>query len=202
MRVGWRQFACVLSLLMVGCRREATPSAQRQSEGALDAGTPGRTSDLTPATPDSGIGTPVSAATWRSAAGFAREFYDWYAKIGERDGEATRDRPTLFSPALRAAVRAQLAAPALTLEESLDGLMFIGGSQERCSPYQVQRVTRRGDTILVALKGSCVEFTAELGRARGRWVLLDVLDDDSMSLLSELARLRRVRDSVRLARPG
>ena len=206
-----RCLVCAVWLTALSCRKEARPSAQRQSEPAVDSGMAIPTSESTPLAPDSGMGTPVSDSTFRSAAAFTQEFYDWYAKMGENDYEATRDRPLLFAPQLLAAVRAQRSAPASSLDEAYDGNMFLGGAQELCNPYRVQRVTRRGDTILVLVKGLCAEpntpsnvVIAELGQVRGGWVFLDFRDIrlGSTSLLQDLASLRQCRDSTRRTRLG
>jgi len=191
-RVGPRGLACVLWLSALGCRKEAAPGAQRPSQNRVD----------------SSMGIPISDSTSRSAARFTQEFYDWYATINDRDDQAVRDQPSLFAPELLAAVHAQFASPAKSLDERYDGLMFLSGTQETCSPYRVQHVARRGDTVLVAVKGVCADtqdfdVIAELGRLRGRWVFLDFRrSDDSTSLLQDLASLRQWRDSVRRGRPS
>ncbi len=191
----WR-LASLLWLAALACHKEAPPGAQPGSRIAVD----------------SSLGVPASDSASRSAARFAQEFYDWYAHQGENAAAALRDRPALFAPVLLAALRGDVAASAKNPDEvvGLDWDPFLN-TQDPCNPYRVGQVTRRGDTILVAVKGQCPDTAphagpdviAELGQVSGGWAFLDFRHAaDRGSLLQDLATLRQGRDSARSGRPG
>jgi hypothetical protein len=142
-----------------------------------------------------------------SAARFAQAFYDWYARQGERFEAAVRDSPAVFAPVLLQAMRADIEAQARDSQEivGLDWDPFLA-TQDPCNPYRVGSSTRRGDTILVSVKGACPgmerpdtpDVVAEVGQVEGRWVFLDFRHvADSGSLLRDLAELRQSREGSR-----
>ncbi len=152
---------------------------------------------------DATLGTPATDSAARSATQFAQAFYDWYRLRGDRYEAAVRDSPAAFEPGLLAAMRADLAAQSRSPDEvvGLDWDPFLG-TQDPCDPYRVQGTTRRGDTILVAVKSACIDrephagsdVIAEIGRRGGRWVFLDFRHaGDPGSLRQDLARLREGR---------
>lgn len=142
----------------------------------------------------------------QAGAAFTQGFYDWYAHHQDRLETAVADRPEVFEPALLAALRADLAASARSPGEvtGLDWDPFLGG-QDRCDPYRVDIVTRRADTLFVAVRGWCSsagsrsepDAIPELLQRRGRWMFVDVRHGaDEGTLRQDLARLAAARDST------
>jgi hypothetical protein len=189
----WPLTACLLAgSLMPACRKASPPSTRTNAAIA-----------------DSTLGTPAADSEAQSAVLFAQGFYGWYARHGDRYEAAVRDSPSFFAPVLLEAMRADIAAQARRPGEivGLDWDPFLA-TQDPCDPYRVGRAARRGDTILVAVKGMCTDMQprtgpdaiAELGRSKRRWVFVDFRHGgDSGSLLQDLAALRqgRASDSAR-----
>ncbi len=160
---------------------------------------------------DSGLGVAASDSAAQSAARFAQDFYDWYARAGERPDVAVRERASAFGSRLLDALRQDFAAQSKNPDEvvGLDWDPFLN-TQDPCNPYRVGQVTRLGDTVLVAVKGTCTgaapqpgpDVIAEAVPVAGTWQFVDFRHAaDRGSLLQDLAALRRSRDSVRAARP-
>ena len=175
----------ITASLVVACRRQASPPA------GSDAGAFNHDTTLGTAAPDSAA---------QAAARFAQAFYAWYERTGERYRAVVSDSPALFAPALLAALRRDNAAQQATPDQvtGLDWDPFLD-TQDPCVPYQVTGATRRGDTILVAVNGMCVDrapqsqpdVIAEVRFAGGRWVFADFRHVGSPgSLLEDLVRLR------------
>ena len=180
---------CLLAgSVLPACRKASPPSTETRAAIA-----------------DSTLGAPAADSEARSAVLFAQAFYDWYARHGDEYEVAVRDSPSFFAPTLLEAMRTDIAAQARSPGEivGLDWDPFLA-TQDPCDPYRVGRATRRGDTILLAVKGMCTDMQprarpsviAELGRSKGRWVFLDFRHvGDAGSLLQDLAALRQGRTS-------
>jgi len=195
MRRGWVSGSWwALVLAATACHRDARPAADRRPASA---------------SVDSTLGEPASDDEARSAARFTQAFYDWYARQGEKFEVALKASPAVFAPELLAAMRADVAAQARNRDDvvGLDWDPFLA-TQDPCDPYRVDRTTRRGDTILVAVTGTCADrqprpgpdVIAEVGRFEAHWVFLDFRHaGDAGSLAQDLANLRRERaaDSAR-----
>ena len=190
MRIVRLSLRVVLFLTPLGCHREASPTTQRAA---------------TTEAADVSLGVPANDSIARTAGQFTQAFYDWYAGVGERSDVAVRARPSGFAPQLLEALRLDFAAQSKNPDEivGLDWDPFLD-TQDPCNPYRVGQITRRGDTILVAVKGLCTDAAphagpdviAEVGQAKGRWVFLDFRHvGDRGSLLQDLAALRQGRDS-------
>ena len=150
----------------------------------------------------------------QSAAQFTQAFYDWYRRHADRFETAIRDKPAVFAPELLTAMRADIQAQARSPDYivGLDWDPFLA-TQDPCEPYRVGQVTRRGDTILVAVKGMCTDMEpregpdviAEVGGSAAHWVFLNFRHvRDRGSLLQDLSDLRQAResDSVRHSAQG
>lgn len=183
----------LLALLAAACQK-----APRSSQGVPNA-----------PSADSGLGVAATDTAARSAARFAQDFYDWYAHQGENADRAVKARPTLLAPELLAALRADVAAQARSPDDivGIDWDPFLN-TQDPCNPYRVGQVTRRGDTLLIAVKGFCKDAAprpgpdviAEVAWQADRWVFVDFRHaEDRGSLLQDLARLKLARDSTRTA---
>jgi hypothetical protein len=190
-KVSGRLLVSVLlaGLLAPGCKR--TPAANARSG---------------PAPADPTLGTPATDAAARSATQYAQAFYDWYRVRGDKYESAIRDSPSAFEPVLLGAMRADLDAQSHSPDEVV-GLDWdpLLATQDPCDPYRVQGTTRRGDTILVSMKGTCADrapqagpdVIAEIGRLGDRWVFLDFRHaGDPGSLRQDLTRLREERASA------
>jgi len=164
---------------------------------------PGPNARTAVAAADSTLGTPATDSAARSAAQFTQGFYDWYRARGDVFEAAVHDSPAALEPGLLQAIREDLEAQSRSPDEvvGLDWDPFLN-TQEPCDPYRVQGTTRRGDTVLVSVKGTCADrepqvspdVVAELGRLGGRWVFLDFRHGaDAGSLRQDLARLRAER---------
>lgn len=154
--------------------------------------------------PDSAAAVSGDDSSAASAARFAQAFYDWYRRHDDRLEAAVSQRPEVFSAELLAALRRDIGAQAKSPDDvvGLDWDPFTG-SQDPCDPYRVDRVTRRGDTVLVAMRGTCKDAAprqtpdaiAALRQAPAGWQFVDVLHGDgSGTLLRDLAELRAERD--------
>jgi hypothetical protein len=179
----------LLGSLAPACRRQQ-PSTSRQT--AVVAA-------------DSTLGAPAADSTAHMAARFAQRFYDWYARQGERFDVAVRDSPAFFALQLLRDIRADVEASARSPGEivGLDWDPFLG-TQDPCNPYRVGETTRRGDTVLVPVKGMCTDrnptpgpdVIAELRFENGRWTFVDFRHvGDAGSLVHDLAKLREARQS-------
>jgi len=156
---------------------------------------------------DSTLGQLATDSAAQSAARFAQAFYDWYKAQGDRFEIALRERPQFFAPELLAAMKADLEAQVRNPNEvvGLDWDPFLA-TQDPCDPYRVGEVFRRGDTILVAVKGTCSDAAprpgpdviAELRNVQQRWNFVDFRHaEDRGSLVHDLADLRERRSQPR-----
>jgi len=184
-----RLLVLLLVLTSVSCRK---PPAQPMQTGA-------RGEDTT-------LGTVANDSLAGAAAQFTQTFYDWYHEHNDRFDRAIAERPSVFAPELLKALRDDLAASANSPNEivGLDWDPFTA-SQDPCDPYKVDRTTHRGDTVLVAVKGTCTDMAprpgpdviAKLTRAGPTWVFVDFRHaGDAGTLLGDLANLRAGRDSA------
>ncbi|MFI4971647.1 MAG: hypothetical protein ACHP7H_03110 [Hyphomicrobiales bacterium] len=155
------------------------------------------------------MGTLSTDSVAHSAAQFTQQFYVWYRQRNDRMDRAIAEGGAFFSPGLLAALRADQAASARSQEVvGLDWDPFTA-SQDMCDPYTVGRTTRRGDTVLVAVKGMCSDAApkpgpdviAELRRARTSWVFVNFRYLSPVrNLLADLDTLRREREHSSLTR--
>ena len=184
-----RRLVLLLVLTSLSCRK---PPAQPMQTGA-------RGEDAT-------LGTVANDSLARAAAQFTQAFYDWYHEHDDRFDRAIAERPSAFAPELLKALRDDLAASAKSPSEivGLDWDPFTA-SQDPCDPYEVDRTTRRGDTVLVAVKRACAaaalhpgpDIIAKLTHAGPTWVFVDFRHaGDTGTLLRDLATLRAGRDSA------
>ncbi len=145
-------------------------------------------------------------STVRAAEAFTQAFYDWYRRNDDRLETALAQRPELFATTLFTALRSDIEAQAKSPGEivGIDWDPFTN-SQDPCDPYQVASASRRGDTILVAMKGMCTNATprpgpdviARLQRKDSGWVFVDFTSPgDTLSLLGHLALLRKDREGA------
>ncbi len=190
-----RPWVCLLlTLPALGCRE--TPRGANRAT-AIPQGT------------SSEIRVTDSAA--KSAAVFTQAFYEWYRRHNDRLETAIAEQPALFGPELLAALRADIEAQAKSPGEivGLDWDPFTA-SQDPCDPYRVDRITRRGDTIVVAVRGMCTDAAprpgpavfAELHHTASGWVFVNFREPgDTNSLLDHLALLRREREANTARRP-
>jgi len=190
MRIVRLSLRALLFLTPLGCPRETPPTTRRAATAeAIDVS----------------LGAPANDSIARTAAQFTQGFYDWYGGVGEQTDVAVRERPSTFAPQLLEALRLDFAAQSKSPDEivGLDWDPFLA-TQDPCNPYRVSQITRRSDTILVAVKGLCTDAAphagpdviAEVGQTRGRWAFLDFRHaGDRGSLLQDLAALRQGRDS-------
>jgi len=176
----------VAALGTAACHRAPGPDARKASAAA-----------------DSTLGAPAADTAAASATRFAQAFYDWYRARGDEFEGAVRDSPAAFEPSLLQAIKADLEAQARSPDEVV-GLDWdpILNTQDPCDPYRVQGTTRRGDTVLVSVQGTCADrepqvgpdVIAEIGRDGGRWVFLDFRHGgDAGSLRQDLLRLQEGR---------
>ena len=145
-------------------------------------------------------------STAPSAQAFTQAFYDWYRRNDDRLETALAQRPELFATTLLTALRSDIEAQAKSPGEivGIDWDPFTD-SQDPCDPYQVAGTSRRGDTILVAIKGMCTDAAprpgpdviAQLQRKDSAWVFVDFASPgDTLSLLGHLALLRKGREGA------
>lgn len=182
--------ACCLLAAALGCRRAEPEKLPAFSVTSL----PGE---------DTTLGTFSTDSVAHSAARFTQQFYAWYRQRNNRTDRAIAEGASFFSPDLLAALRADLAASARSNEVvGLDWDPFTA-SQDMCDLYTVGRTTRRGDTVLVAVKGMCTDAAlkpgpdviAELRRAGSGWVFVNFrYVSPARSLLADLDTLRRERE--------
>ena|SRR5689334_21750050 len=175
----------LLALTVIGCRQAP------------------RVAEHLPAASDASL---TDDSTAQSAARFTQTFYDWYNAHADRLEIAVKERPEVFEPRLLSALQTDLEASAKNPQEivGLDWDPFTA-SQDPCDPYKVDGISRRGDTILVAMRGMCTDTApragpdviAEVARGPSGWVFVDLRHPaDSGSLRADLAKLREARDSV------
>ena len=150
--------------------------------------------------------TNVPGSAVRSAVAFTQAFYDWYRRNDNRLETAVAQHPEMFAAPLLTALRTDIAAQAEHSDEivGLDWDPFTN-SQDPCDPYRVASASRRGDTILVAMKGMCADaaprpgpdIIARLQRKDSTWVFVDFTSpSDTVSLLGHLGLLRRDREAA------
>ena len=144
-------------------------------------------------------------ATAQSAAQFTQAFYDWYSQHDDRLEAAVSDRSFAFGPELLTALKADIDAQSKSPDEivGLDWDPFTD-SQDPCDPYKVTGTDHRGDTVRVALTGTCEGYAstsgpdvlAEVRRSPAGWVFVDFRSPgDPLSLLDHLALLRHDREA-------
>ena len=191
-----------VSLILVRPLREMTRATQLTLLAALachsgaQRSTSGRTAQV-----DSSGATLVEATGTDSAARFAWAFYDWYVRLGA-PFDSIWGKRALFSPELFQALRADADAQAKDSEYivGLDWDPFVN-SQDPCPRYRIGPSAQHGTHSLVPVTGTCEsdsqpDAVAELGRQGGGWVFVNFRHGaDSGSLLSDLARLRRDRET-------
>ena len=155
---------------------------------------------------DTSLGVAASDSEAVAAARFTQAFYDWYAAHNQNLDTAIAKKPTVFAPQLLEELRADLAASAKSPDEvvGLDWDPFTN-TQDPCNPYSVGRVTRRADTLLIAVSGSCdiaqPAVLAELRRSGSDWQFVDLRHvGEAGSLLGDLAKLREERKETRKRR--
>ncbi len=141
--------------------------------------------------------------TVKSATVFTQTFYDWYRLHDDRLETALAQRPELFGATLLTALRTDIEAQAKNPQEivGIDWDPFTN-SQDPCDPYQVASASRRGDTVLVAMRGMCTDAAprpgpdviARLQHRDSSWVFVDFTSpSDSLSLLGHLTLLQKDR---------
>jgi len=149
-------------------------------------------------------GAAASDSLAQSAAQYTQRFYVWYGQHHDRMDIAISQGAAFFSPELIGALRADQEASARSPDEvvGLDWDPFTA-SQDQCDPYKIGQTTRRGDTVLVAVKGMCADaapgpdadVVAELRRSGASWVFVNFrYPDRSGNLLADLDTLRAERD--------
>ncbi|SRR6266571_703823 len=159
---------------------------------------------VTAAPKDTSVGNPTTDSAAQTAAAFTQAFYDWYRRHDDRLETAVAERPALFGPELLAALKADITAQDQSPGEivGIDWDPFTA-SQDPCDPYRVDRITRRGDTIFVAVRGLCTDAAprpgpdvfAELHHTASGWVFVNFREPgDTNSLLDHLALLRQQRE--------
>jgi hypothetical protein len=197
----FRVRSMMAAFALLSCRgREATP---QQAQGPA---APATAQAMPIAYSDSAIGARATDPVADSASKFTEAFYAWYAAREYRLQSAVRARPDVFGSELLQALRLDLAAAAKHPGEivGLDWEPF-SGSQDPCGPFRATRVSRRADTVLVAMRGMCADAAPrfapdavpELLRVGGQWRVVNIRHGgDSGTLLEDLARLRRERDST------
>ena len=195
-----RTFLLALSTLLA-CR------APRSAQAPAAAMPPKATSVEPPAYSDTTIGPAATGSDARAAALFTRDYYQWYTSHDYNLAYAVQHRPEVFGRELLAALRADFAASAKSPGEvvGLDWEPF-SGSQDPCGPYQPTRTARRGDTILVAMRGMCTDAeprpvpdaVPELVYGRRGWQFIDIRHGaDGGTLRQDLATIKAARDSSR-----
>jgi hypothetical protein len=181
---------CCLVVTAPGCRRDEPEKLPAHSVTSVPD-------------EDTTLGTLITDSLAHSAARFTQQFYVWYRQRNDRMDRAITEGAAFFSPELLAALRADEAASARSQEVvGLDWDPFTA-SQDMCDPYTVGRTTRRGDTVLVAVKGMCRDMApkpgpdviAELRRAGASWVFVNFRYVSPVrNLLADLDTLRRERE--------
>ena len=148
---------------------------------------------------DASIGPIATDAEAIEAGKFAQEFYGWYAIHEYNLQYAVKERPGAFGKEVLAALQADFDASDKSPSEvvGLDWEPF-SGSQDPCGPYRVTRISRQGESILVAMRGMCTDAAsrsvpdavAELVHGQGSWQFADIRHGaDSGTLRKDLARL-------------
>lgn len=180
---------CVIALALGACQ-PASDSRHGTSSAAATESVP-RT-----ALPDTG-----------AADAFVRAFYQGYVPRGLASGLAATDsllleRPTLFVPALLAALRQDAAARAAAVGES-DGLDFdpFLNSQDPCERYTVGPATPSStvepNAVRVTVRAECDQasgpppaFTVEVVPQAGTWQIVNFYyESPAGDLLTLLRRL-------------
>ena len=148
---------------------------------------------------DTSLGIAAHDSAALDAAHFTQAFYDWYAAQGQNLERAVAQKPAVFAPELLRDLRIDIAAQAKSPDEIV-GLEYdpFTASQDPCNPYKAGSVTRRADTLLVAISGTCdttrPALFAELRRNGAAWQFVDLRHvGEAGSLLGELAQLREER---------
>jgi hypothetical protein len=183
-----RACCALLAVTTLGCHKPSRAPVNRAGASA-----------------DTSLEAVTTDSLAQSAAHFTQAFYDWYAQHNDQLELAVAERPEVFAPALLTALQTDIEAQAKHPGElvGLDWDPFTA-SQDPCDPYQVEHVTRRGDTILVALKGRCTDaaprsgpdVVAEVLRSPAGWVFANLRDPRHPGdLLADLANLREARRS-------
>ncbi len=183
--------AAVAALLAAGCRKapHGAPAGKAAAPTAMEAS----------------FGSLARDSVAQDAAAFVQAFYEWYAEHHNRFEDAVRLRSDVFTPELLRALRADLAASSRAKDDvvGLDWDPFMGG-QEPCVPMRVDVVTRRADTLFVAMRGQCTDIPpraapdAVPGLVRGArgWAIADIRHGGDLgSLRQDLAELAAQRDS-------
>ena len=183
------------AMTLAGCRKAAAPEQHAPTRGTSS-----------PAAVEASLGTLARDSVAQDAAQFTQAFYDWYAVHETNLDTAVKLRPEVFGPELLRALRGDIAASSHSPNEVV-GLDWdpLTGSQDPCLPMKVDVVTRRGDTLLVAMRGMCTDAEPrstpdalpELLHTRSGWVFVDIRHgSDTGSLLHDLAQFQRERDSA------
>lgn len=127
--------------------------------------------------------------TLKAVKDFAQEFYNWYVPIALSDNAvpasdiALKRRPTVFSPMLFRALKAdsEAQAKAQGYVVGIDFDPFLA-SQDPCEHYEVGSVSQKGGGYWVDIYGVCSgkrnekpEVIAEVVRRDGSWAFTNFL---------------------------